>query len=154
MKLLDYTTEDFCLASLEAQDRDTCLQTLSSRLNQGGRIEDPQELYRALLNREKAESTGIGRGIALPHARCEGFQGHAVAIAHLRRPVDFRSADGKAVDLVFLLAGSSRFPGTQLRILARISQLVHNPSFLEGLRKASTPSAILDCLRETENALR
>ncbi len=150
MKLIEYTSEELCLAGLRVPDKESCLDRMCARLEEAGRLKERSALHRALLEREKVESTGIGGGIALPHARCEDFDGHAVAIAHLAEPIDYGAPDGRPVDLVFLLAGSSRRPGQQLRVLARISTLVRIDSFLAELRAASTPEAMCRALRKAE----
>ncbi len=151
MKLLDTTSEDLCMAALQVPDKETCLRTMCAQMVRAGRVADDRKLLRALLEREAVESTGIGRGIALPHARCEDFRGNAVAIASLAHSVDFGSPDGRPVDLVFLLAGSQRSPGQQLRTLALLSRLVRVESFLEALRKAASPAEMIEVLRATES---
>jgi len=153
MKLLDYTAEDLLLNGLLARDREECISRLCEHLQRQGRIEDPAALTKAILKREEVESTAIGGGIALPHVRSEQVKGAVVAIAQLAGPIDFDAADDAPVDLVFLLLGSRRLPGQHLRVLARVSKLMHDREFLRGMREARSVEAMHESLRAGEERL-
>jgi mannitol/fructose-specific phosphotransferase system IIA component (Ntr-type) len=150
IKLLNFTAPDLVLAQLEAPDRDACIQAFADRLVELGKIADGAALVREILAREEVETTGIGRGIALPHVRSPLLVGSLVMIATLAEPVRFNAIDGEPVDLVFLLAGSRELPGQQLRLLARISKLVRIDSFLSELRSAQTPADVIHAVRAAE----
>jgi len=150
MKLSNFTAPELVFAQLDVPDRDSCLRTLVNRLREAGRIREPEILLSEIFSREEVETTGIGRGIAIPHARSDTVLASVVMVATLAEPVDFGSIDGEPVDVVVLLAGSRELPGQQLRVLARISKLVGLDDFMADLRSARTPADIMAAITTAE----
>lgn len=150
MKLSNFTAPELVFAQLDVPDRDSCLRTLVHRLRDAGRIREPETLLSEILAREEVETTGIGHGIAIPHARSDTVLASVVMIATLAEPIDFASIDGEPVDIVVLLAGSRELPGQQLRVLARISKLVGLSEFVADLRRAKTPADIVGAITMAE----
>jgi fructose-specific phosphotransferase system IIA component len=150
MKLLNYVSPETVIAKLRVSSKEDCLRTLVGCLVELGKITEGKMLLADLLAREQVESTGIGGGIAIPHARSEAVIGSLVMIASLEEPIPFGAVDGEPVDLIFLLAGQKEHPGQQLRVLARISRLARLHDFLQALRGAQTPAEILDALQAEE----
>lgn len=101
----------------------------------------------ALLEREAAGSTGIGHGVAVPHARLNGVgQMHAVFI-RLETPIAYEAVDGAKVDLLFALLAPSADAGAEhLRALARVSRLMRQPDLRAQLRQARSAEMILSML--------
>ena len=97
---------------------------------------DARTIYDTLLQRERLGSTGLGRGIAVPHVKLAGLSGIVCLFAKLTKPIDFESADGEPVDLIFLLLAPDHAGGDHLKALARISRLVREPAALDRLRAA------------------
>lgn len=150
MKLGNFITPELAFAGLELPDRDAVLRFLVEQLAEAGRTTDPEGLLREVLAREDVETTGIGGGIAIPHARTDSVVGSVVMIATLATPVRFNSVDGEPADLIFFLAGARELPGQQLRVLARISKLVRIDGFLGDLRSATSPAEILHAVQVVE----
>lgn len=97
---------------------------------------DGRTIFDTLLQRERLGSTGLGRGIAIPHVKLIGIDGIVSLFARLARPIDFESPDGEPVDLIFVLLAPDHAGGDHLKALARISRLVREPTALERLRAA------------------
>jgi len=150
MKLLNFTAPELAFARFPAESRENCLRAMVERLREIGRIREPETLYSEIMAREEVETTGIGRGIAIPHARSDTVLSSLVMIATLSEPIEFNAVDGEPVDIVILLAGSRELPGQQLRVLARISKLVRIDGFLADLRRATTPADILHAIQSAE----
>lgn len=150
MKLLNYTSPELAFAALELSRREDVIRLFCDRLVDQGGATQADRLADEVLAREEVETTGIGGGIAIPHARSEVVAGTSVVIGTLREPVSWNSIDGEPVDLVFLLAGNRELPGQQLRVLARISKLVRIPNLLADLRAAQTPAQIIKAIQATE----
>jgi mannitol/fructose-specific phosphotransferase system IIA component (Ntr-type) len=150
MKLLNFTAPELAFARLAVPDRVACLRHMVERLREIGRIREPEILLSELLAREEVETTGIGQGIAIPHARSDTVLSSVVMIATLAEPIDFNAVDGEPVDLILLLAGSRELPGEQLRVLARISKLVRLDGFLADLRGATSPAEIVRAVQAAE----
>lgn len=104
------------------------------------------ELAAAVLERERAGSTGIGNGVAIPHARSSRLAAPRLAVGLAARPLDFKAADGKPVNLVFLLAVPDSAPKSHLKTLAALSRLAMDQKLLRQLQKSSTPAELFSLL--------
>jgi PTS system nitrogen regulatory IIA component len=135
MDIGDLLAEEGVIASLEARSKKEALQQLAARASAMTGLE-VRTIFDTLLQRERLGSTGLGRGIAIPHVRLAELGGIVTIFARLAAPIDFESHDGEPVDLLFLLLAPEHAGGDHLKALARISRLVREPSLLEGLRAA------------------
>ena len=103
---------------------------------------DAGEILDALTEREQAGSTGVGHGVAAPHARLEGLTRMRGVFVRLEQPVEFDSVDEQPVDLIFALFAPKDAGTEHLRALARVSRLLRQPELREQLRKARTADAM------------
>jgi PTS system nitrogen regulatory IIA component len=101
-----------------------------------------EQILDALLEREAAGSTGVGHGVAVPHARIEGLDELRGVFVRLEQPVAFEAVDDQPVDLVFALFAPKGANSDHLRALARVSRLLRQPDLREQLRQARTAEAI------------
>jgi PTS system nitrogen regulatory IIA component len=107
---------------------------------------DAAEALDALMARETVGSTGVGRGVAIPHARVPGLRAvHAVA-ARLEKPIDFDAMDGEPVDLLVALFAPPEAGSEHLRALARVSRLLRQDDVRQQLRAAQSADAIMALL--------
>lgn len=114
---------------------------------------DAGQALDALLAREAAGSTGVGRGVALPHARLAGLAAPQVVVARLEKPIDFDSLDGEPVDLLVALFTPIDAGSEHLRALARVSRLMRQADLREQLRQARSADAMMALLvREAPSA--
>jgi PTS system nitrogen regulatory IIA component len=100
------------------------------------------EIFETLNAREAEGSTGVGHGVALPHARLERLDGMRAVFARLETPVDFDALDGQPVDLMFALFAPDHAGVEHLRALARVSRTLRRASLREQLRKTRTADAV------------
>jgi PTS system nitrogen regulatory IIA component len=136
MDLSDLLAPGGIFPAFEATSKKQALLDLSTRA--GDIVDlDGRLIYDTLLQRERLGSTGLGRGIAVPHVKLKGLTGIVCLFARLARPIDFESLDGEPVDLIFLLLAPEHAGGDHLKALARISRLVREPAALERLRAAT-----------------
>lgn len=103
---------------------------------------DADETAQALLDREAEGSTGVGYGVALPHARIAGLTGLRAAFLRLETPVDFDAVDDQPVDLLFALFAPRGADSEHLRALAQVSRRLRHGDLRERLRKARTADAM------------
>ena len=108
----------------------------------------------ALLDREAAGSTGVGHGVAAPHARLEGLERMRGVFVRLEQPVEFDAVDDKPVDLIFALFAPKDAGADHLRALARVSRLLRQAELREQLRQARTADAIYALLVQDGGAAR
>jgi nitrogen PTS system EIIA component len=100
------------------------------------------EVFEALLEREAAGSTGVGQGVAVPHARLKGLGRLRAVFVRLEQPVAFEAVDDRPVDLIFALFAPPEASGEHLRALARVSRLLRQSDIREQLRQARSADAI------------
>ena len=119
-------------------------QVLSVIADIAGRSFGPpsEQVLDALLEREAAGSTGVGHGVAVPHARLEGIDRMRAVFVRLEHPVPFEAVDDQPVDLLFALFAPKGSSSEHLRALARVSRLLRQPEIREQLRQAKTAEAI------------
>ena len=141
MDLGDLLAKDGVIPALVATNKKHALQELAARAA-GPTALDAREIYDALLQRERLGSTGLGRGIAIPHVKLKKLKSITTIFARLSQPIDFESHDAEPVDLVFLLLAPEHASGDHLKALARISRLVRDTATLEQLRSATDSTAL------------
>ena len=103
---------------------------------------EAREILEALLAREAAGSTGMGHGVALPHARVAGLDRMRAIFLRFDSPVDFSAVDEQPVDLMFVLLAPGDAVSEHLRALARVSRLLRQPDLRRQLRQARSPDAV------------
>jgi len=103
---------------------------------------EPGNVLDALVERETAGSTGVGHGVAVPHARLEGLERMRGIFVRLEQPVEFQSVDDQPVDLLFALFAPKNAGAEHLRALARVSRLLRQAELREQLRKARSADAV------------
>ena len=109
------------------------------------------DILDALMEREALGSTGVGRGVALPHARLRGLDRMRAVFMRLEKPVPFDAVDSQPVDILFALFAPEGAETQHLRALARVSRLLRQSELREHIRQARTPDAIYAILsREAE----
>ena len=134
---------------LVAESKDDLLQSLVELAASHESVQDPDRVLRDVRAREAKLSTGVGSGLALPHARTVVDES-LCALATLRQPVDFEALDGEPVHLVLLLVGPEADRSAHLHLLGRISRVLSDPEVHRALAAAATPDEALGAIRAAE----
>jgi len=127
------------------QGRKQVLAEMSAAMAQALGL-DKRHVLEAVLEREKLGSTGVGEGVAIPHARIEGLKRPVGGFARLLEPADFEAIDEREADLVFMLLAPADSGAEHLRALARVARLFRQESVRSALRKAQTAEAVIAVL--------
>ncbi|MGI9426227.1 MAG: PTS sugar transporter subunit IIA [Hyphomicrobiaceae bacterium] len=146
MDLGDLVTEEGIIPSLKATTKKQSLQELATHAERLTGISQ-REIFDTLLQRERLGSTGLGRGLAVPHVKFRSLSQIVCIFARLEEPIDFESLDDEPVDLIFLLLAPEHASGDHLKALARISRLLRQPEVSSQLRGSRDREAILSVLR-------
>lgn len=147
MDLAELIKPEQVIPMLRAKSKKQLLQELSQEA--ADRLGLPQRvIYETLLQRESLGSTGIGRGVAIPHARLANLTEVFCLFARLEEAIEFDSSDREAVDLIFLLLAPETAGADHLKALARISRLLREPATIEKLRSSKKRSALYSILTE------
>ncbi len=141
MALADLIPNGGVAVDLGASSRKQALQAMSDiAADLTGLV--PRDIFDAVLQRERLGSTGVGQGVAIPHARLAGIDEVVGVFARLRSPVDFESIDGRPADLIFMLIAPEDAGAEHLKALARVSRLLRREDVRQRLRAAPDADAI------------
>ena len=135
---------------LKAKDKVAVIRELAAPLTESGLITDPDAFFEAILRRENLESTGIGLGVAIPHARTAAVTETALAFGRSSTGVDFNSLDGKPAHLIFLIAAPENRKTEYIMTLARISRLLRRDEARTALNAAGDADGIIAAVAEHE----
>lgn len=147
MLLTKLITPEAVLPSLKAHAKKQVLQELCERAAVVSAVE-PRELFDAVIQRERLGSTGIGEGIAIPHAKLAKATSIFGIFARLVRPIDFDAIDGAPVDLIFMLVAPESAGADHLKALARLARVLRDAAVTAKLRAARDVSALYAVLTE------
>jgi PTS system nitrogen regulatory IIA component len=135
MQIADFLASADALIDFQAPDKKRLLNELSRRAASSQKL-DGEQVSQAILKREELGSTGVGAGVAIPHARIANLNSPFGILVRVRKAVDFDAVDGNPVDLVFLLLLPDRAEGEHLSALAAVARRLREPQTLEALRHA------------------
>jgi len=147
MDLGDLISPESVVPILSANSKKQVLQALSAKASELTGLAE-RDIFDTLLQRERLGTTGVGRGIAIPHGKLSGLEAIIGLFARLEQPVDFDSVDGEPVDLVFLLLAPESAGADHLKALARISRLLREPAAIEKLRASRSESDLYSLLTQ------
>jgi PTS system nitrogen regulatory IIA component len=150
MKICGLLTEDHIFLDLKPGDKKEVLQEFVSGLKRRGLITEEGVILDELLKRESLGSTGLEKGIAVPHALTDKIKKPLLALALIRRGIDFEAADKRPTYVILILLGTKNNPGYQLKVLAHICRLVKETRVVEKIKKAKSPSDICSIFEEEE----
>ena len=143
VNLTEILSEECISLKLAVQAKPDIIRDMAELASRSGRIESTDQLVEALLAREQIQTTGIGHGMAIPHATAEGVKGLVLALGIAKEGVDFHSLDQQPVHLIFLLAGEPRLQTSFLGILSRISRFFRNEEFRNKVLSVANAKEIL-----------
>ncbi len=153
MKFADFICRDAIRADLQAVDKEGAIREMVKALADAGKVDanEFESIVKAILKREELGSTGIGRGVAVPHTKHPSVD-HLLGMVAVSPPgVDFASLDGETVQLFFLLISPPDRPGDHLRALENISRQLRDDTFCRFLKQAKTPADVQQLLDEADN---
>lgn len=149
-KLSAMMVQEAVVLDLKAQDKVGVIKELAQLLISRDLITDPDEFYTAILRRENLESTGIGSGIAIPHARTKAVKQLVLAFGRSLAGVDFNSLDGKPCFDIFLIAAPEEKKSEYIATLARLSKFLRREEVRNDLTQAKTAEEVIEIVRRYE----
>ncbi|MDZ4850073.1 MAG: PTS sugar transporter subunit IIA [Pirellulaceae bacterium] len=153
MKFSDFIAPKAIQSSLTSTDKETVIGELVDALVASGNIKasDREDIIRAIMKREELGSTGIGRGIAVPHTKHAGVDRLVGTVGVSQDGIEFDSLDGQNAQLFFLLVSPPDRPGDHLRALENISRQLRDDTFCRFLKQSKNTEDILQLLEEADN---
>jgi nitrogen PTS system EIIA component len=145
MKISDFLSPAHVMLDVRVSDKAGLLHELSRQAAAEMGL-DRDETAAQIAKREALGSTGVGNGVALPHARLPGLKAPFGLFARLRRPIDFEAVDDQPVDIVFLLLLPETANGEQLNALACVARALRDPGTLRRIRDADNADALFKAI--------
>lgn len=152
MKLSDIIVSEAIIPELEVENRDEAIRELITSLASAGAISEKivPEVIRTVLARENQATTGIGKGVALPHNKIKGIRTPVGTIGRSSKGIDFAALDSKPVHTVILLLSSPDHPDEHLEAMETIFKHVQRDIFRKFLRQSETREAIAELIEEAD----
>ena len=138
MQVKSFLSQHRVACGVEAQSKKRALQILSKLIAEDIPDLDADEVFMSLTARERLGSTGLGKGVAIPHCRLKNCTETVGALMQLQTGVDYDAIDGNPVDLIFALMVPEEAHDTHLQVLAALVERLNKPDYLAALREAST----------------
>lgn len=143
MAVVNLIEEDIIKIPLEAASKADAIKELVDVLKKAGKIEDAESVFRAVMLRENMGSTGLEKGIAVPHAKTHKVSSLVLAIGIAPQGIEFDSLDGEPSKLFFLLVAPPSQAGPHIEALSEIARLTRSSSFCKLLLNSETPADIV-----------
>jgi fructose-specific phosphotransferase system IIA component len=150
MILSQVLTPEVIELDLKSDDKNGVLEELVDLLVKADKIKEKETLLKALISREELMSTGIGNGIAIPHAKCNEINSPVVALGFSKKGINYDAIDKAPVYIIFLLVTPEKFVGSHIKALAKISRLLKHAHIREELKKITSKEDILALIRREE----
>lgn len=151
MKIKDYLDTRSIAINLEVNNKLELLNRMLDLAYNTGKVINKEEALKEILNREAVLSTGVGKGIALPHAKTKFVKDSILSFATLKEPLDYESLDGQPVKIVCLLLGLENNVGAHLKLLSKISRLLNNDILRTELLNAKDNYDVINILSKMDD---
>ncbi len=150
MKITDLLKKESIELNGNVQTKEEAINQMVSLMVKGGNIQDVETYRKGVFAREEEGTTGIGEGIAIPHAKSDAVKAPGLAAMVVPQGVDYEALDDEPVHLIFLIAAPNTKDNVHLDVLSRLSTLLMDDSFRENLLKAETPEEFLGYVDQAE----
>lgn len=132
---------------LNTATRDETLHKMVHQIFEAGKLANEEDFFRAIIDREKIVSTGIGMGVAIPHAKLPSYDHFFIALGVLQKPVDWHALDGVPVRIVFMIGGPDDKQNEYLQILSSLTQAIKKDETRKKILTIQEPSAMIDLFK-------
>ncbi len=150
MKLTAIMRQSLILPEINAKSKAEALKEIITAILKEFPELNENDLFSVIMEREKLSSTGIGSGIAIPHAKIPNIKYHIAAFGRSKVGIPFNAIDSKPVYLIFLIIGPQGANEAHLKALARISKFLHDTAFRERLFTAESAQLIYETIAEKD----
>lgn len=150
MKISEILSTGHIVLDVEAGNKEELIKRLVNELREEVDSALLLKIKQAVLEREEVMSTGVGKGVAIPHAKIKDLEPNFAVFARLKHPMDFGSVDDAPVSLVFLLVGGCAKSSYHIKLLSKISRLMNHDNFRHQLMMADSGGEVIELFREEE----
>ncbi|MGP4068899.1 PTS fructose transporter subunit IIABC [Halobacillus sp. B29] len=150
MKITELLTKETILLNMTASSKPEAIDELIGKLDKAGKLNDRDEFKQAIQAREDQSTTGIGEGIAIPHAKTGSVKDPAIAFGRSQEGLDYESLDGQPTNLFFMIAASEGANNAHLETLSRLSSFLMDTNFRSKLEQAKTEDEVIEAINAKE----
>ncbi|MBM7551325.1 PTS fructose transporter subunit IIABC [Thalassobacillus pellis] len=150
MKITDLLKKDTIILNLSSRSKPGVIDELINKLDEAGRLNDRDGFKKAILAREEQSTTGIGEGIAIPHAKTSAVKEPSIVFGRTQEGLDYESLDGQPTHLFFMIAASEGANQTHLETLSRLSSFLMDKNFRNKLESAKSEDDIIEAINAKE----
>lgn len=148
MTPLSHYMDPELIAFLSTENREETLRELILLASKAHKLDDAQAFYEAIIEREKIVSTGIGMGVAIPHAKLLSYDQFFIAIGILRDPIDWHALDGAPVRLVFMIGGPDDKQTEYLQLLSSLTQAIRDEHRRKQILGSQDREAVIELFKD------
>lgn len=146
MLISDLLSPERIRIDVQSSSKKRLLELISEELARNSDEFSKREIFESLCARERLGSTGLGKGVAIPHGRVKGSRHVEASFIRLKKPLPFDAVDSEPVDLLFCLAVPEDCGEDHLKLLAQVAELFSDPDLLQQLREAKTSGHLMQLL--------
>ena len=150
MKLSKFCSEDLITFNLKSDDKDSVLTELVELASQSKLVKSQEDLLKDVKDREELVTTGVGYGVAFPHAKTRATKGIVIAFGRSEKGIDFDAMDHKPVNLFFLIAAPEDAIGAHLNVMARLSYIMKSEENRQKMMTVTSPGELLQMIDTVE----
>jgi PTS system fructose-specific IIC component len=151
MRLTDYVTPARVKLGLTGDSKEEVIEELVTLLADTCDVTDADTIFQAVMNREREGSTGLEKGVAIPHAKSDAVGSLSIVVGISREGIDFASQDGKPAHLFFLMVAPTSESGPHVQAIAKIVKMIKFDKFRKRLIDAKKPEDVVDAIFRVEN---
>lgn len=150
MKLSKFSEENLIIFDLKSTEKEGVIEELVELVNSSNMVTDKNILLKDIKDRENLVTTGIGYGVAFPHAKTKSVKGIVIAFGRSNKGIDFEAIDHKPVFLFFLIAAPEDAIGAHLNVMSRLSYLMKSEENRQKLMKATSQGEVLELIDQVK----
>ncbi|HKJ18951.1 MAG TPA: PTS IIA-like nitrogen regulatory protein PtsN [Xanthomonadales bacterium] len=151
MIIADLLSPERIQFDVHSSSKKRLLELISEQLASNSETLSQREIFESLCARERLGSTGLGKGVAIPHGRVKGADTVEASFIRLKKPLPYDAIDGEPVDLLFAMTVPEQCNQDHLKLLAQLAELFSDPQLLSRLREAENSGTMLQLLSDTEH---
>jgi len=150
MKLSKFSEENLIVFDLKADSKESVIEELVDLINVSNMVSDKDMLLKDIKDREELVTTGIGYGVAFPHAKTKSVKGIVIAFGRSNEGIDFEAIDHKPVSLFFIIAAPEDAIGAHLNVMSRLSYLMKSEENRQTLMTVTSPGEVLELIDQVK----
>ncbi|MGK7377506.1 PTS fructose transporter subunit IIABC [Planococcus sp. 1R117A] len=150
MKITQLLTENTIILDVTASSKPEVIDELVTQLDRAGKLNDPAQFTKDILTREQQSTTGIGEGIAIPHAKSQAVKEPAIAFGRSAQGLDYESMDGQPANLFFMIAATEGANDAHLEALSRLATFLMDDKFRTRILAATSKQEVLQAVTDKE----